>query len=193
MRRHREEQSDEAIYRRLPGRLDCFAHGSHMWTAPCLQENWGGVVRIACAHMCGFGALMDAAELVSATRAPSNDAAFSAVASLGMSRVLDRSITPLPLVQVPAFGARGLPGRQTREVSFFVRSRAVSPSRPRNLGCAARRHGQGARKRPRRAAPQASLRVPSTARRFGGRGERGHHAASASAAASGGAACRRGL
>jgi hypothetical protein len=126
MCRHREERSDETIQNRAPA-LDCFAYGSHMWTAPCLQEVWGWSERIACAHMCGFGALMGAAELVSATRAPSNDAALLAVASLGMSRVPDRSITPSPRASSGLWRTR-LPVRQThKSVSLFDRAPFLRP------------------------------------------------------------------
>jgi hypothetical protein len=51
-------------------------------------------MRIACVHMCGFSARMDAAELAFATRVPNNDAALTAVARSGVSRILDRPITP---------------------------------------------------------------------------------------------------
>src|SRR5665213_2828985 len=70
--------------------------------------------------MYGFGAgIWDAAELVSATRAPSNDAALTAVASVGMSRVQDRPITPSPPAS-SGLGGRGLVARQTQQsVSVF--------------------------------------------------------------------------
>ena len=103
--------------------------------------------------MCGFGALMDAAELVSATRAPSNDAALAAVARRGMSRVLDRSITPsFPCKFRPLVPERIARGTKLEQISFLVRPRGrFSVPTTNRWACRARRRSRsgGAQRRDR--------------------------------------------
>ncbi len=107
------------------------AHALAYVDGPLLAGAVESVMRIACVHMCGFSARMDAAELAFATRVPNNDAAWTAVARSGVSRVLDRSITIFTFMQVPASGAGGLVPRQTRirqtSVSLFGREPFLRP------------------------------------------------------------------
>ena len=64
--------------------------GTHMWTAPCLQETLLCVNRIACDHMFGLMSRshMTAAKMVSVTRVPNRAAVWDATGYRGVSRVL---------------------------------------------------------------------------------------------------------
>ena len=121
-----------------------------MWTAPCLQERGESVMRIACVHMCGLSARMDAAELAFATRVPNNDAALTAVASGGVSRVLDRPITPSARSHASSGLWRGRIGPAPNSRSPFLcsaGSRFSVPATTRRARRAQRLSRSAARKR----------------------------------------------
>jgi hypothetical protein len=106
--------------------------GTHMWTAPCLQDLDRGVRRIGCDHMSGLlsRSHMTAAEMVFATRGPNTQATSRATGSHGLSRVL-RSIdhtncsvtSKLPAFPAERATARPVPAKR------FARRLRVSPFR----------------------------------------------------------------
>ena len=134
--------AERALARREPG--------THMWTAPDLQELGSSADRIACDHMSGLlmRSHMTAAKMGSATRVP-NSAAVSSV-PLGPTECLasgiDRSHHLLRLEQAPA-SARG-DGRSHAELVMRWSSRS-SPET-----CCAMR-ARGAARSPREAQRRA--------------------------------------
>ena len=87
----RKPQRHAPAMQRQIGASSSIGHSS---SGPLLARAVESVMRIACVDMCGFSARMDAAELAFAMRVPNNDAALIAVARSGVSRILDRPITP---------------------------------------------------------------------------------------------------
>ena len=94
----------------LPGRIVSRASaarpGTHMWTAPGLQELWQRADRIACDHMSGLLMRSHVTAGQDGFRDGSSKQSggfWSAAGSHGVSHVLDRSITPSArLEQAPA-------------------------------------------------------------------------------------------
>ena len=95
--------------------------GTHMWTAPWLQE-FVRVNPIACDHMSGLlsRSHMTAAKMGSATRGPNNQTASFANGSHGLSRVLG-SIDHTHLLEQarpPACGVSRVPNSVIRSISW---------------------------------------------------------------------------
>src|SRR5258705_3007400 len=95
--------------------------GTHMWTAPWLQE-FVRVNPIACDHMSGLlsRSHMTAAKMGSATRGPNSQTASFANGSHGLSRVLG-SIDHTHLLEQarpPACGVSRMPNSVIRLISW---------------------------------------------------------------------------
>jgi hypothetical protein len=143
-----------------------------MWTAPWLQDLKASESDRLRSYVRSVDAvMMTAAEMGSATRGPNRLAASSAAGWLGVSRVLDRSITHIfrpassgigredeERPHAPNFGSVSLFDREP-----FLRPDRITVRAPR--ADAVKDRGT----RPRNAAPKASLRAASTAPGFRGR------------------------
>src|SRR5882724_13720096 len=91
--------------------------GTHMWTAPWLQE-FVRVNPIACDHMSGLlsRSHMTAAKMGSATRGPNSQTASFANGSHGLSRVLGSIDHTHLLEQASASGLRRRPHAELRHL-----------------------------------------------------------------------------
>jgi hypothetical protein len=102
--------SEPATWQTLVSRASVARPGTHMWTAPGLQELWQGGDRIACDHMSGLlmRSHMTAGQDGFRDGSSKQGRGFwSATGSHGVSHVSDRSITPSArLEQAIGLGAR---------------------------------------------------------------------------------------